>query len=85
MRISSSWMCGYSPYVSRLPTDATGTPFTPIERGSPRPKFTPVSTFSLSGSSSLITRPSQPSVPISSGNAVCQMSIDRKWERFGSG
>ena len=28
-----------------------------------------------------MTRPSQPSVPTLSGSQVCQMSMDRKWER----
>ena len=78
-------MSGNRPYVSRLPTDATGTPGQPIARGMPRPKLTPVRTFSLFGSRSRIALPSQPSVPTSSASAVCQMSIDRKWDRFGFG
>ena len=38
-------------------------------------------TFSLFGSNSRATRPSQPSVPTFSGSQVCQMSIARKCER----
>ena len=55
------------PEVSKFPTEATGTPLTPRARGNPRPKLTPVKTFSALGSKSLITLPNQPSVPISSG------------------
>ena len=83
--IASSFMSGNRPYVSRFPTDATGTPFTPRARGRPRPKLMPVSTFAAPGSISRITRPSQPSWPTSSGRAVCQMSIERKCDRFGLG
>ena len=83
--MASSFMSGNRPYVSRFPTDATGTPFTPRARGRPRPKFMPVSTFSAPGSISRITLPSQPSWPTSSGRAVCQMSIERKCDRFGLG
>ena len=54
-----------------------------MARGRPRPKFTPVSTFSPWGSRSRMTLPSQPSVPILSGSQVCQMSMERKWERLG--
>ena len=72
-----------SPYVSRLPTEATGTPSHCSTLGRrPRPKFTPVSTFSPPGSISLIVRPSQPSLPIVSGTAVCQTSVERKCERY---
>ena len=56
-----------------------------MERGRPRPKFTPVITFCPEGSRSRMTRPSQPSVAIFSGSQVCQMSMLRKWERVGFG
>ena len=85
LRAASSWMSGKSPYVSRLPTEATGTPSHCSTLGRPRPKFTPVSTFLPPGSISLIVRPSQPSLPIVSGTAVCQTSVERKCERLGLG
>ena len=56
-----------------------------MARGRPRPKLTPVSTFSLSGSSSRSTLPSQPSSTSRSGSQVCQMSMPRKCERLESG
>ena len=68
-----------------MPTEATGTLGMARARGRPRPKLTPVSTFSESGSISLMARPSQPSVPTLSGSQVCQMSMDRKWDRLGLG
>ena len=56
------------------------TPGAAMALGRPLPKLTPVSTFSLFGSRSLITRASHPSVPILSGSQVCQMSVLRKWD-----
>ena len=34
---------------------------------------------------SRMARPIQPSVPTLSGSQVCQMSMERKWERLGLG
>ena len=65
--------------------EIAGTPDRYIARGKPWPKLTPVQTFCLPGSSSLMTRPSQPSGIGAVGSAVCQMSIDRKCDRSGFG
>ena len=85
LRCDSASILFSSPYDSRSDTEVTGTPGFTIARGSPLPKFTAVSTFSLCGSRSCIALPSQPSVATSSGSQVCQMSIERKCERFGFG
>mgnify|MGYP003726358581 CR=1 FL=1 len=49
----------------------------------PWPKLMAVNTFSLLGSRSRIARLSQPSSAIFSGSHVCQISMERKWERLG--
>ena len=81
-RRASSSMPVISPTLSRSPTEVIGVPANAIALGRPRPKFTPVRTFSFFGSRSRIARPTQPSVPILSGSQVCQMSMPRKWERL---
>ena len=78
-------MSGNRPYVSRFPTDATGTPWAYNALGRPRPKFTPVSTFSPLGSMSRMALPSHPSSPIFSLSAVCHTSMERKCDRLGFG
>ena len=60
---------------------ATGTPGATRARKRLGPMLTEVTTFSLLGSNSRTTRPNQPSVPSLSGSHVCQMSIERKWDR----
>ncbi len=55
----------------------------PGARGKPWPKLTAVSTLSLLGSSARVTLPAHPSVPTLSGSQVCQMSMERKWDRGG--
>ena len=65
--------------------EIAGTPDRYIARGSPWPKLTPVQTLCLPGSSSRMTRPSQPSGIGAVGSAVCQMSIDRKCDLSGFG
>ena len=77
-RAVSSAMSGSKPYVSKFPTDATGTPLQTNALGRPRPKFIPVKTFSLAVSRSRIAAPSQPTDPIFSGSAVYQISLDLK-------
>ena len=69
-----------SPYVDKSATDATETPGVTSALGRPCPILTAVTGFSLSGSNSRIALPSHPSVPTLSGSAVCQISIDRKWD-----
>ena len=66
-------------------TEVTGTPGTAIARGSPVPKFTPVTTLSCLGSSSRMALPTQPSVDIFTGSHVCQMSIPLKCDLLESG
>ena len=68
-----------------MSTQATGTPGRTSARKRLGPKLTVVTMFSLLGSMSLVASPSQPSVPNVSGSQVCQMSIERKWERGESG
>ena len=71
-----------SPYWSRSPTDVAVTPGAARDRGKPRPKLTQVSGFSPWGSISRMTLAIQPSVAISLGSQVCQMSMPRKCERL---
>jgi uncharacterized protein (DUF1501 family) len=47
--------------------------------------LTAVNTFSWWGSRSRMALPNQPSVITLSGSAVCQISMERKWERIGLG
>ena len=68
-----------------MSTQATGTPGNTKARNRLGPKLTVVTMFSFPGSRSLVASPSQPSVPSFSGSQVCQMSMDRKWERGESG
>ena len=69
------------PNWSRSPIEVTVTPEAASALGRPRPMLTAVSGFSEFGSNSRVTCASQPSVAISFGSQVCQMSIARKWER----
>ena len=80
VRRSCSSMLVISPTLSRSPTEVTGTPGATSARGRPLPMLTAVSTFSLSGSISLIVRPSHPSVPTLTGSQVCHMSMALKWD-----
>ncbi len=77
----SSSMLVSIPNDSRSSTQATGTPGSVNARNRLGPKLTVVTTFSLLGSISLVALPSQPSVPSLSGSQVCQISIERKWDR----
>ena len=73
------------PYPSSWATATTGVPGATIARGKPWPNDTPVTTFCLPGSISRIALPSHPSPENFVGSAVCQMSIERKCDRSGSG
>ena len=78
--------CFSSPYDSSCPTPTLpARPALPSRAADRCRSSLPSAHFSLFGSRSRTALPSHPSVATLSGSHVCQMSIERKCDRFGFG